>query len=916
MTWSRITATGRGKLRFRLSIDGCQYEPVTDIAMARTVTADNNRVRVVGLNRKGLKDEWESMPERGTVKAKGFTASIADPKGTWRSQLLKLPQAETWLDTDVSTSATTVVVKHVAGFSAGAFHLGTEALTCTSATTLTGGTSGFFGCTRGIWNTVPQAHFAGDGEKLTYAEVLDRPRTLEGRLARLYAYGDGDDPQGDGEQVFLGVVATEPAATDPVNLEITIDHINRILEQPLGADLGDDVEVTGIYRPFPFNFRLWRGSNGYGPGDLTGNRGSFQTAVGYVSAGFWTDQAAWGRSLVAALDTANALFTATYAWTTPGFIVEGDDDGYRIGWKSDGQWSSFDTTPFPKDKLEGHYFNRCEYVNGEYFPGEALPQSNGVQYFAKPEPLDTSRPSGRGGDTTGSGNIKGVRTVPRGYHGYISSDPATTPPSRLYLNSVPDNLTDLDYCFIDWGTEGGEVLPGGATGIPQYRISAASSASRYIETWPVEYIDRFYTSENIPKVKFARLYASGHLGNLVSNLATNAPASANRGAYPNITTAAVSTSAWVANVGAVATYDYLSNREWASNKPLRLDKVLQEGCKLLGMTMTTDANGKIIPKRMVMPSASDPTVATLTAGDIVMSTGWPRWEPNHLGALHSVLCSPNYDPATAKHTEPAIYMIDQRAKSKNPVAQTLKCTPYGHYPGKTPPHAEFLEYFKPTLRLFGNAYQIIDIVCTLKHAISPAPGDPIKLTCPHIPDWTAGTLGVTALPCIVLARTREWDRGLVRLRLMALGQRVYGYTPSLGINSLDSGTDGTTGPFTYTVSLSDPEQHISSTNWEENSNAITDYYATSYRVQIRPWNRNAGSYIAGTVSDVTASTITITWDSAVTHQPEIGTYYWVIDYARSSDASLHADQQPWAWFADETYTFDLVGATANARKYG
>jgi hypothetical protein len=52
----------------------------------------------------------------------------------------------------------------------------------------------------------------------SWIRITDRPERFESRRARLYAYGDGDNPQGNGSHVWMGVVSTEPAMDGPATL--------------------------------------------------------------------------------------------------------------------------------------------------------------------------------------------------------------------------------------------------------------------------------------------------------------------------------------------------------------------------------------------------------------------------------------------------------------------------------------------------------------------------------------------------------------------------------------------------------------------------------------------------------------------------------------------------------------------------
>ena len=211
-------------------------------------TLADGRVRFLGLG-ESVKWSERTDPARAITNWGGFDAMVLDTERSYYATKLFswAPSGRRFLAADLTATATSMFLDSTAGVTDNmVLHVGTEAIRVDgvdSATELT--------IEREYWGTIGQAHYAGDGVELSAQAVnLDRPRTLEGRRAYVYAYGDGDDPQGDGTLIFRGICQTDGKSnSDASKWQIKIGHIGILLKQDLGADLEEPTTPRGIYYP-------------------------------------------------------------------------------------------------------------------------------------------------------------------------------------------------------------------------------------------------------------------------------------------------------------------------------------------------------------------------------------------------------------------------------------------------------------------------------------------------------------------------------------------------------------------------------------------------------------------------------------------------------------------------------------------
>lgn len=906
MTLARTIATGHGKLSFRLSIDGFQYEPVSSAAMQKTTSDD--RIRRVGLKREGISDDWQCQVEMGTVKAAGFTVTIADYNDVWLGQFANRATKVSGLKATASSGSTSWNVTSSTDFTADTYiYIGQETVKLTakpSATQMT--------VSRGKWSSNAVKYWVDtttDGSLFTQPiRITDRPERLEGRRCRLFVYGDGDDPQGEGTQEWLGVVATEPAMKGANEWTFQLDPITRKFEQYIGSDLGASMPVRGIRRLSDLQGTIYYWST-TPTTTLTFSDSATFTLDG---PGFWETQEEFCRDLTTALGTAAATIGA---WSTPRIWAQPEGEGgYNIHWiaPAGGVWVGVVMSD-SQDRIDGRLGARGGWVEGVYSVTNSqvlsptIAQTSGNQYRCLTA------------EEVGEEEIAGARTVPRGcvYVSLVAGAVASSEFTRLYLGGDQDISSiaeDLAIITVP-GTEGSEARSMALS------IAASDNTDRWIEVSTAEELR--FTAANPPEIKQTRYYARGtNVGEFVFQLCANAFEYSSMGAYPALSTLDIDSTAWRAGgqLG-LAYHPVLASRNYFASQPIRLDKMLTEELKAGGLMMVPNSTGKITVQTVRMPARLSSELVTLNDSHINLRAGYPEWEPSRFGSLNSVTFKASYDPVKEQHYKPTYLVMDDRARAGNPTGQRLSIEMYSEWPGMFTwsngqrvqtlmTETELFMLFADTLGLFGQPYQIIRVPCTMVHA-DTAVGASVALTCAHVPDWDGGTRGVQDLPCLVIGRKREWDRGVVWLTLMAQGPAKVAYTPSFRVSS----ASGATTSWTLTVanSIWAGGDVLNAISMNVGGSDPQYFYEVGDRIEIWKWNNATPAAQTGTVASLSSTTIGVTFDAS---WAGVGGLTWIVSYAKSNDATGIGDSQKlYAYIADTTHRIDVDGAVIDARVY-
>ncbi|MCR4256783.1 MAG: hypothetical protein NUW08_03705, partial [Candidatus Uhrbacteria bacterium] len=238
MTWARVVETGSGAIAFRLMILGHPYEFVSDAALVGETT--HGRWRLGGLRASSIMWSESLDPAQCKLSARGFTAEIVED-GAHRTgdSFAQQPSGVYYLASSMTVGTSTMVLSDAGPADGSVLYVGSECVLVTA-----GGTTTSLTVTRAYRDTLATAHIVDTTTGITRPEVTSSRPSIEGTVAKLYAYGDGET--GDGTLVWRGIVATAPKLRGLTTWEIGLDSVASILEQPLSADLQDPVTLRGI----------------------------------------------------------------------------------------------------------------------------------------------------------------------------------------------------------------------------------------------------------------------------------------------------------------------------------------------------------------------------------------------------------------------------------------------------------------------------------------------------------------------------------------------------------------------------------------------------------------------------------------------------------------------------------------------
>ena len=214
------------KLRYRLMIEGCDTEWVTDPTLAGTDR--QGRTRRIGLQYEGLAIEEKLDLREATVDVGGITATIrseyanevfgkrAQTVGTMHKLV-----GEGLKPGNVDYDDTSIMLYSTAGLAVNdVVHMGTEAMLVESVTA----TAPAIGVQRQYWDTMAQNHYQVVGEAFHYQTITDKPRSLEGRRAYLFRYDETE--WSDGEPLFmLGTQASAVTHVEATNTNYGVHEV-------------------------------------------------------------------------------------------------------------------------------------------------------------------------------------------------------------------------------------------------------------------------------------------------------------------------------------------------------------------------------------------------------------------------------------------------------------------------------------------------------------------------------------------------------------------------------------------------------------------------------------------------------------------------------------------------------------------
>lgn len=909
MSWTRTLATGHGKLSWRVSIDGLPFDFVSAVSMEDS-SDGQGRARYVGLRSSGFKLSERVHLPTASWEPDGMRIKIADVNRRATELFTKRPTAVTYLAADW-TSGTTITVADTSAFaSSGKAYIGFQSFDYLSTTATTfGGVSGQ------RFNTPPLKHYVGTGTRASNPEITDWPRSIEGRRVRLYVYGAGDDPQGDGTQVWVGTARTEPTY-DGVEWSFSVDPLSGIFDGDLNANLEDPYTIRGIYYSFrdPLMMTIEE------LGDANRNTLTVSAKTYVLVCGFWETQEEFCADLTDHILDCVSNHPVTGTFTQQDVRAVPDGLGWRLQYTttSAAKWLRIQGGPGSDVGILGAGIGGS---GGGIGGGGA--SGGTVAYDGKPFSSMDGVPSthwiaedGEAVSTvsnsttytlpilTAGGVPEAYGTVPRASLGWgpyqsataVSSVPAdnrlnvsqaTNPEGRLYLNDSPASGSTA---LITWAPNGQGTAEGALT--PSI---TADTTTNYIDcTFVVTPPPlRVATSENPPEIRIGRALATGNLHDLLTALQNGSDDYVNQGVWPYIhggSSSGASADIDLANsepeIDAAAGSTPLGNgRTYTFFAPVSLRELIEHECRLIGVYPCYDGNGQIVFRRLRLPSPSEVGAVTLSSSNIVIRDNLLTYERCPHGLYNTIDLRVGYDPVEDESTAPLVRIRDVMAYSAAPQPRTLIIAPKSIDPPVPFSYADAVTIATRVLAVFGAPYQYLTVQVPLT-MFDATLGSVVAVTWSKVPDGF-GSLGVEERLGLVVGREWQPREGRGTLTIMLTDQRIGGYAPGGRITGAVTGASVTTGPFTVTLSA----------DYFPSGSTAANFFEAGDAVRIFAWASQETAYnVTGTITAVTGNAVTFEADSAWEH--DIG-LDWALGAAVSTSITRE-NQKSFVYIARST----------------
>ena len=841
-TYASQIAIGEGKFRARIVVEGWPEIFVSDPSLVATTNDD--REQILGLDPMTLRIAASVDLARAELTEQEQTIEIVDDDdGTITASLSTTPTARTSLLADLPIGATTATVASTAGFAAaGVIHLATEAIAYTGTTPTT-----FSGLTRAVWNTTQQAHFTGDGERLAFPTVTNRPRTLRGRRVRLYLYGAADS--GVGTLRWRGIARTDVSYSEG-RYAFSLEPSSWIFEQSIGADLEEPIPIRGVTLPASacLKFRIARS-----PDANVSSVPITTDAADVVLSGHYADN----EAMVAALNVQIAAAISGWSWDADTlFYAEANGpDGwslvYRVG-----------TTT-------AYYVDVDVHAPLSPTTGAGDPTRRGFSAVDWLAPASNQWPArwlatvtvpAVSVDTVEVGQVYRIDVLaptPRAIVGDVRGgrDPWFVDPTgavseqRLFLGgSVVPTSSMLAAISPDPDSEESEFIPAATVDAPTRSML-------------LEFSPPFMTLGPASTIMLARTLARNDtLSGLLATLIIDSPGLVNSGAMPMVTLSDLDPS--FGELEEAERDIRAAQRTWVTTEGVSLRELVTHEARLLGVYPAPDDTGSVTWRRLRPPLPTDVSATDLTADSLAES--WPTFTRSVDGHLREVLYRQGWDPLEGEHRGLTIRVRNVQGADPTPLGGVLEVAPRsfatlrGDYGLEIDPlDAELLGM--AALGMFGGGYRTITVEVTLAK-FEARLGDVVTITTPLLPDID-GTLGIATATAGILTGY-DWSpfegRGTLTILLSELD--VAGYSPGFLVDS----QAGAGTAWTLILYLADyTDQDVSA------------WLAVGDEVRVIERDTATPTRVSGTVSSVSdPDTVGVTFDAAWTP----GAAEWTLSY--------------------------------------
>jgi len=869
MSFVDVIARGSGAIAYRLVIAGHPLEFVSASSLIGAGTED--RERIGGLEARSI--QWSETLDPAAVKlrAQGFTARIVDD-GSHRTgnSFVRQPSRINYLTASVTSGTVAIPMANTNHANGDIFYLGNECFKITS-----GGGTAAPSCsgTRGYRDSIATAHYVDPTLGLSRPEITfeetgqynGRP-SIEGSLAYLYAYGDGET--GDGTIVWRGVVAAQPKLRDLTTWEVELDSVASVLDQTLGADLAEPSMLRGI------NYNAQTAPT-LQISILAGD--DIDSAIAHTATVGGVDLAGYYETQEDFCDALNALIrTASSTWGTHALNrTSGERPTLKATTTDTGAWTLVYSTPSTSHRY-------CKVDSENAWTSRVDPEFSSSLFLRRDDGVRVDTVGASSSYTCQSfDRVDGAGTVPRGFIGEQTDAYTDT----VYIGGTL-SLTAGDTISIEW-----PAFDGKEAFTRDYYVTAwdstlrkATVRRRRVHGPRPGVVDRYYTASSVPSVTTSRSYVtSGTFADFLTALLTDSPEYSAAGRMPLVTAEHVDTTSVIGDVVAIALgRDWLSARTYLGTSDVSLAKMIEEECKLYGLVPSITFDGRLSYVPFRVGASTEFAAYTIDESKNLSGAQMPGFEPSAFGLLNTIQLKTGFDPKTSKHIGRTFIVRDSAALSRNPLPRMMKVEPRSSWADDLAiPYSEVLAMAQTWLGVLGAAYQTITVACRID-AIFASIGQQAAVTVAQLPNTLDGGRGIVLASGVVIGRRVRLLDAIVELTLLTTQVRVAGYAPSSLVDTvtLVSGSN-----YDIVLNVSQPGGYAYVEKWQVGDEAELLQYDTA-----------APTSVTATITavDVFTSTVTATLSAA----PPSGTL--TLEYRDAPN--VIAQQERYAFIALEDGT--------------
>jgi hypothetical protein len=831
MSYSSFLEDGSGKLGVRVSVPGLDVEFVSEPSMERTTADGRRRIYCLAPIGEGIVlEEKINIPDAMADVTSNRITLNADDAGVLDALFNSQPATETYLQGSVFQNGTQLEVMSEAGFAAGdVVHLGTEAILIAS---VSGGL--LHVQSRGYWDTQAQAHYSNDAQVPGALRVVSSaPARIRGRRLRVYLYGEGDDPQGDGTQVWLGKVTSDATLSDDGTVwSFGADNILSVLRTKLGTEIEGGIAPRGAYYHWaaPLTFEVFEDVAG------TPHRTSLTKFFG-----FYETQREFLEALAAAVQAATAVAGVT---TVFGAVEDG------ASWTLTATIGAGVTTlnvlvqsPVDGESTVGLWLD----ADGNHVSGAELVAGDTVTMIWN------------------ASDVPGLRSIPRGIFGLppvnfdaISPDYADEtkqelyPDNRIYLSSpVASDWTAVQIKWPNGVTSGfTSHLPEDALRVEQLSI---------VENWIMPRAMRrdpglVYTSQLLPEIKAGRTIAVGSLADFIAGLTHDAPTYANRLTLPAIWESDFSlTDLRVVIEAAAAGRAFLRRRIYTIFSPTDVDKLIAAESQLLNVYPCLDDDGTITFRRFEIPNASTTAIAAID-DEVWQAGALATLAPEDQGTYNVVKLKTGYSASDNKHTGREFIVRDVRAIADEQEQHALEISPQSTAQDGDTVITEdaAASIVSAYLGYFASPYKVVQNIAVTWQLFPLRCGDAVSISTTYLPAFD-GLRPMTDVVGIIVSRRFALGQPFGTFDVIVSPQNVAGYAP---VAFVDAGAFANVAGNTWDITITTDRYAPEGTTEDE-------FFITGDLVRLVQYDNESPTEYTGTVVTSSAGVIRVAFTGAL-----------------------------------------------------